>query len=646
MRLSATLALALPLLSGTAHATPDRGAPASALTSAIRPATGPLAIDVVYPREGQELGAFQRNVIYGSVGTGDATLEIDGVSVPVEPNGAFAAFLAVPASGTYRLVATRGTEVCTAERRIVTESTRAVPPGRTLQLVPQSISPSTAAAAPGELVPLRLRATAGASARLLLPDGSAVPLAERADRSPTAQYETPGSSTSPYSWYEGRFRAVPLLGRGGKRPSIGDVPGSAGAAEIELTLGDEVLRLPIEVSVSLLQAGMDPVAVVSPDEGDVAPARALPGADSPYQWAFPTGTVLRANGERDGFYRVPLASGVTAWVDARKVRLKPPGTRPTEGTVGTVRVVPAEKWVQLEIAMTGPLPFRVAWEGRAVVVEIFGAQSRINWAHQGPPDPLVRRVSWAQPSDDRVTVRLDLDEDAWGWTARHEPQGKLVVRVRRRPAVDPARPLAGRTVAVDAGHPPGGTVGPTRLTEADAARGLAVRLARLLRAAGATVVETRPGDEAVSLAARVALAQRADAELLLSIHLNAPADGADPFLHSGAELYFTAPRGLGLARALEAELGRLGLGLGGVSLADYAVVRSGWFPSVLTEALYLVLPQHEAALRDPAWLDRIAQAHLAGVVRFLQEQARSGSRREPAKGGTARRVQRPPLAKG
>jgi N-acetylmuramoyl-L-alanine amidase len=85
--------------------------------------------------------------------------------------------------------------------------------------------------------------------------------------------------------------------------------------------------------------------------------------------------------------------------------------------------------------------------------------------------------------------------------------------------------------------------------------------------------------------------------------------------------------------------------MGGVSLADYAVVRSGWFPSVLTEALYLVLPQHEAALRDPVWLDRISQAHLAGVVRYLQEQARPG-KREPASSGTARRVLRAPPAKG
>ena len=51
--------------------------------------TGPLQIKVVYPTPGQLIQSKDSNFIFGSVGTGDAALTINGVSTPVWPNGAF-----------------------------------------------------------------------------------------------------------------------------------------------------------------------------------------------------------------------------------------------------------------------------------------------------------------------------------------------------------------------------------------------------------------------------------------------------------------------------------------------------------------------------------------------------------------------------
>jgi N-acetylmuramoyl-L-alanine amidase len=73
---------------------------------------GPLQINVVYPKPDQMLTARDSNFIFGSVGTGDAALEINGVSVPVWPNGSFMGWLPVPsgASPLYRLSAANKTE--------------------------------------------------------------------------------------------------------------------------------------------------------------------------------------------------------------------------------------------------------------------------------------------------------------------------------------------------------------------------------------------------------------------------------------------------------------------------------------------------------------------------------------------------------
>src|SRR5438105_11931080 len=57
---------------------------------------GPLQISVTYPKPDQLLTARDSNFIFGNVGTGDAALRINGVAVPVYPNGAFMGWLPVP----------------------------------------------------------------------------------------------------------------------------------------------------------------------------------------------------------------------------------------------------------------------------------------------------------------------------------------------------------------------------------------------------------------------------------------------------------------------------------------------------------------------------------------------------------------------
>jgi N-acetylmuramoyl-L-alanine amidase len=74
---------------------------------------GPLHINVVYPKPEQLLTVRDSNFIFGSVGSGDAALRINGVTVPVWPNGAFMGWLAVPPDSAqrYELIARNPTGV-------------------------------------------------------------------------------------------------------------------------------------------------------------------------------------------------------------------------------------------------------------------------------------------------------------------------------------------------------------------------------------------------------------------------------------------------------------------------------------------------------------------------------------------------------
>ena len=101
-----------------------------------------------------------------------------------------------------------------------------------------------------------------------------------------------------------------------------------------------------------------------------------------------------------------------------------------------------------------------------------------------------------------------------------------------------------------------------------------------------------------------------------------------PGTASGTSTFYFHPHGAELARALQAELLhelRLrDLGVGRTSLA--VLRRLTWMPAALTETMYMMVPAQEAALRDPEVQERIAEAHLRALERFLRERRASSSR--------------------
>ena len=108
--------------------------------------------------------------------------------------------------------------------------------------------------------------------------------------------------------------------------------------------------------------------------------------------------------------------------------------------------------------------------------------------------------------------------------------------------------------------------------------------------------------------------------MLVSIHANALPDGVNPFVNNGTSVYYFHPRSAALARALDralvAELGVRDLGMG---RGDYALVRDPWMPSVLTEALFMMIPAQEALLASPEGRMRYARGIAKGIEDFLRE---------------------------
>ena len=603
---------------------------------AIPPSHGPLGIRVAYPPAGGAVTARDSTFVFGSVGRGGARLTIDGTPVPVAPNGAFLAFIRLPddTAATLRLVAAYGTDSSVLEHRVRLPA-RAAPPAGALWLDAGSVEPRGLRwAEPGEPVRVSVRAAPGASVAVRLPDGRVFPLAAdtlRESSPGTFDRAAPRPVAPPALRYRGVFPATAL---GAPLPAVTtlQVPPASGADSLHAVMvaaagADTVLaRLPLRLGI--LDPARRSVVLLSDDttgaEATDGAVVGMPGPDATYYWFFRNGTRAAVSGRVGGELRLQLSRSSSAWAGIDGVAaVLPEGTPPPAARLTLVRLSPAEVRVAARFALSSRVPFRVDEAERSVTVRLYGVESDLDFIQYGSADSLVRQVTWAQPADDECTVTFDLAAPVFGWRARWEGES-LVLEIRRPPAVDAVRPLRGRLIAVDPGHPPAGAMGPTGLREAEANLVVGRALRAILERAGARVVMTRRTDTALGLYERTAMAEDSGAEILVSIHNNAFPDGVNPFANNGTSTYYFHPRSAPLALAIQRGLlGEMGLRDLGVGRGNFALVRPTWMPAALTEGAFLMIPAQEQGLRTPSFREAYARGIALGIQAYLRRWARS-----------------------
>jgi N-acetylmuramoyl-L-alanine amidase len=631
-------------------APPDAGIrPDTAPTESTGPAStlpevpavrGPLAVRVVYPPAGAAVRARDSSFLLGSVGDGSARLTINDIPVRVWPNGAWLAWIPFPPESLmqFRIAARTATDSSVLEYP-VRRSGWEPPAGPGLWLDSASLAPRGRVWWPaGEFLTLSARASDGAEVRLRLPDGTVVPLlpASRLEEIPEATRAFDRDTAKLVSRIR-RDRYVGVLRGRSVGPSPGPVlptpwsppvaagmlPDSGVWGVAEAIRGADTVRARWPLQVALLDTL--PVIVELEDDtagtGDtdrITVGRAVPGGT--YNWFFPNGTRTRASGRFGDDLRLRLAPESEAWVAAAKAR-PVLGLTAAPAVVGSVRLTSLKDRVRMRVPLSHRVPFKVTETDRALTVRLYDARGDVDWIQYGGHDTLVRRVAWAQDNRDEVTLTLELTQELWGYQARWE-RGDLILEVRRPPALAGGGSLKGRLIAVDPGHPPGGATGPTGLREAEANLAIGLELKRLLEQEGARVLMTRTEDVPLELWPRVDLAERAGAELLVSIHNNALPDGVNPLANSGASVYYNQPRSVPLAQAVQSALvRRLGVRDLGIGRGDLAMVRTTWMPSVLAEGLFVIVPEQEAALRSPRGQRLYAEAVVEGIRHFLRQRA-------------------------
>jgi N-acetylmuramoyl-L-alanine amidase len=180
----------------------------------------------------------------------------------------------------------------------------------------------------------------------------------------------------------------------------------------------------------------------------------------------------------------------------------------------------------------------------------------------------------------------------------------------------PRVPNGRMVVVIDPGHggPDPGAVGVGGLQEKEIVMDISRQVAAILEQQGVQSVLTRSNDIDLDLEPRVALAERLNATLFVSIHANAISLSRPDI--SGLETYYF-DSGLGLAQSIHSSvLQGTGARDRGVRKARFYVLRKTSMPSVLVEVGFVTGRDDAAKLSTASYRRQMAESIARGILQY------------------------------
>ena len=610
-------------------------------TAALSQNSGPK-IEVIYPKDGQELTAYDSTFILGNVTSG-SDLKINGYPVKVYPNGAFLAFLPIQGGDfQFELIASEHKGVTTKVVLVKVLERLKMTPADSFRIEPKGKTPNLdLVLTAGDWLQLGFRGTPNCQAMFKI-EGLTdwMDMAESQTRAIAFESGTVFSDTEAIDTSSGKgiYSGLYRIGDEDRIDSariyfrlVKSVSAPSESLRNYLAFPEIYQRLcPDSAKLSICVAdSTEGTVTILPSEilqvvelVDTSQIIPRTGPGLLYWYLFQSsGTKAVTNGKVGKWVRLKLTETEEAWIEEEKVKYLPWGTPPPYSKVGHIRTRQTEKGVKIVFSMSERLPFRVKQQNDppSLLLDIFYAASDVNIIRYETQDPIIDEITWSQLANDHFQAQIYVrQKQQWGYEAYYEGEN-LVLEIKSKP--EWTEKLRGLTITVDAGHSADpGAIGPTGLIEKDANLAIAKKLKQVLEKSGAKVVMTRNGMENVPLYERPKIAQGVGTDIFISVHNNAHPDGVNPFTNTGTSVYYYHPHSKRLAEAVHRQLLKdLQIGDQGLYQGNFAVLRPSGYLSILVECAFIIQPEQEILLKDQDFQERIARGIYKGLSRLLEE---------------------------
>ena len=340
--------------------------------------------------------------------------------------------------------------------------------------------------------------------------------------------------------------------------------------------------------------------------------------------------------------------------------------RPDPSVLASAKTIDGVQYIPLD-KLCGSYDIRYRWDSyigtakiekgaNEIVLRAGSDTILVNGAHKKMSSPAVL-------SSGQIYVPVSFVNKNFGIMVGAKVAEALPAEVVERPRI-----YRIKTVVIDAGHggkDPGANGRRYRLKEKQMTLSIAKKLGSILERSGLRVIYTRKDDTFIPLPMRANIANKAKADLFVSVHINASRTKS----LSGFECYYLSEATDDNARALEAfedssltmnekanvehsrqldktlwdlaltenrtesselasyvcdsiETSRASY-VRGVRSARFYVLKHTNMPAVLVEVGYLSNRAEEAKLKDSAFLDRMAELVASGVLKYKNEYERT-----------------------
>jgi N-acetylmuramoyl-L-alanine amidase len=332
------------------------------------------------------------------------------------------------------------------------------------------------------------------------------------------------------------------------------------------------------------------------------------------------GTRYEAVGMAGSYYRVNPSGNQAFLIHQDMVRVLEDGGV-FQPTLSTIELLESEEKISLVLSAAERFPFYIEDGKDRLAVKLYGLsidEDLIMPAVTGQVNKLALEVNAAEgPDSYRLLVETGFEMAAF---ARRWVGTKLVIDIYKPPQVSAENVLKDKTIIIDPGHGglDSGAIGPGDIHEKDVVLAMSLYLRDLLVAEGAKVIMTRSEDEFVNLYDRPERIDQYNADLLISVHVNAHAHNTRATEIHGLMVLYNFAHNEALAEimlsTMEAETD---LPAFRTWRRNIAVLRHPQIPSVLVEAGYLMHPEDNWHILQPAGQKKLAGAMKEGIKNYF-----------------------------